>query len=332
MVSNYCQLYQEAIEDGIVARTFRGIDTRPMLAETIHIAVVFPVFNRLDYTKKTLAWLSQSIEQSAEPRGAIDIIITDDGSSDGSSDWIREHYPRIHLLHGDGNLWWSGGINMAARHAFEALKCQYVVLWNNDIRCDVEYFKTLFRILRESEHHRLLGSKLYRMDLPNVVLAVGCSFNPKTGKIVIIGNGEKDSPKYENVIQVDWTGGMGTVVHRSVIEKIGYWDAKAFPQYHGDSDFCLRAKKAGFKLLIRPELRIWNDMSSSGMRHDGQWGRFLRSFFDRRSNYNLRTQFLLCRRHSESVLAYLALPGLYARIIAGFFKWKLLGLLGISRP
>ena len=93
-----------------------------MLAEGIHLAVVFPVFNRLEYTKKTLAWLSHSIEQCAEPSTMIDIIITDDGSSDGSSDWIHEHYPQIHLLHGDGNLWWSGGVNMAARHALEALE------------------------------------------------------------------------------------------------------------------------------------------------------------------------------------------------------------------
>ena len=47
--------------------------------------------------------------------------------------------------------------------------------------------------------------------------------------MAIIGNGEKDrTADYQEVTQADWTGGMGTVIHKSVIEKIGYWDAKAF--------------------------------------------------------------------------------------------------------
>lgn len=301
------------------------------MSANIHIAVVFPIFNGLDYTKKTLAWLSESIAQSSEPGGAIDIIITDDGSSDGSGAWIREHYPRVHVLEGDGDLWWSGGMNMAARFALETLKCDYVLLWNNDIKCNEDYFRNLFRILREPDENFLLGSKLYLMDPPNVIFSMGCYFNPKTGKHILIGCGEKDSEKYNQIIQADWAGGMGTVIHRSVIEKIGYWDAKAFPQYHGDSDFTLRAKKAGFKLLIQPDLEIWNDKSSSGMRHGGRFGVFVRSFLDKRSNFYIRTQFLFYRRHSESILACREFLRFYGGYIAGFFKWKALALFGMGR-
>jgi GT2 family glycosyltransferase len=92
-------------------------------------------------------------------------------------------------------------------------------------------------------------------------------FDPCTGKDVMIGGGETDKRQYEKPIQANWAGGMSTVVHRSVEDAIGLWDTPRFPQYHGVSDFCLRAKRAGIALIIHPSLRIWNDRSSPGLPH-----------------------------------------------------------------
>jgi len=222
-------------------------------------------------------------------------------------------------------------MNMAARHALESLACDYVVLWNNDIKCDTNYFLCLLKILRGADPEPLLGSKVYMMDPPHVIWAMGCYFNPRTGKHTLVGTGEEDCERYSHAIRTDYAGGMGTVVHREVIEKVGYWDAEAFPQYCGDCDFGLRAKRKGFRMLIHPDLKIWNDSSSSGLSHNGRFGAFLRSFFDRRSNFQLRTQLRFYRRHSESLLAYGTLLRMYAGYVLGFFKWRLMGFFGVTR-
>ena len=120
----------------------------------------------------------------------------------------------------------------------------------------------------------------------------------------MIGHNEADSDRYAAPVEADWTGGMGTVIHRTVFDNIGYWDATMFPQTYGDCDFCLRARCAGFRLSVRPELRVWNDKSSSGIDHKGRFGSFLLSFVHLNSNYNIRAKWRFCRRHSTSWLAF----------------------------
>src|SRR4030043_233622 len=112
----------------------------------IKIALVFPIYNKLDYTKKGLAYIYNCFDAKGTDILPVDIVITDDASSDGSYEWVKTNYPNIHLLKGNGNLWWSGGINKAIQYALEELNHDYILLWNNDIRPDKAYFKRLFEI------------------------------------------------------------------------------------------------------------------------------------------------------------------------------------------
>ena len=74
-----------------------------------------------------------------------------------------------------------------------------------------------------------------------------------------------DSELLNEKIECDWLPGMGTVTHKSVYEKIGMLDEIRFPQYHGDSDFTLRAKKRGYKIIVYPDLKIYNDNRNTGI-------------------------------------------------------------------
>ena len=259
------------------------------------------------------------------------IVVTDDGSTDESAEWIHANHPDVHVLAGSGTLWWSGGMNQGARYGLQVLNADYILCWNNDILCDSNYFSNLSRLLYSEPRPTLLGSKIYLLDPPNVVWAMGCSYDPRTGRHVLIGSWHVDCDALSVPIQADWTPGMGTVLSRDVFQRIGFWDAAAFPQYHGDSDFCLQAKHAGFRLIIEPELRVWNDKSSSGIRHGEHLLPFLRSFVRLNSNYHFRTQWRFCRRHGSSWRAYRHLVFFYLGYIAGFLKWSVLKLIGIKR-
>ena len=78
-------------------------------------------------------------------------------------------------------------------------------------------------------------------------------------------NGEKDGPEWNTPAEVRWLPGMGTLIPAEVIERVGMMDANAFPQYFGDVDFSLRARRAGVPLVVCPEARLYNDVASTGV-------------------------------------------------------------------
>lgn len=297
----------------------------------LKIAIVFPIFNGLDYTKKCLQTLSELTALADKSKVKYEVVITDDGSSDGSAEWIRENYPEVYIENGDGNLWWSGGINKAIRFALGELNADYTLWWNNDVIPEEVYFTNLAEILLGNPDIPLLGSKVYLDESKTIVWSMGGIFNMKTGYKEMIGFEQKDSGELLQPQEADWLTGMGTVVHKSVYKKIGFVDADHFPQYHGDSDFTLRAKKAGFKIKAYPQLRIYNDTTNSGLKHGESAKKLYNSLVSIRSNFNVKKDFLFYQMHSTSIIAYKVLINKYVKYIGGFYKWKLLGLFGKKR-
>jgi GT2 family glycosyltransferase len=286
------------------------------------LSILIPVFNALEYTNKAIINLKSEIANSSWILNqSIYIIVIDDNSSDGTSDFIRQNHPDIVLCQGDGNLWWSGGINTGAQHAFNVLKCSYVLLWNNDIITEKNYFQNLYKIIQNEKSIQIFGSKIIILN-SNHIWSMGGTFNAKTGKKTMIGFGKPDGEPYQNVIECDWITGMGTVVHRSVVEKIGYWDQINFPQYHGDSDFTFKAKKAGFNLKIFPNLIIFNDISHTGILHNLTFKSLIKSLTSLRSDFNINKDYLFYKIHSTSPIAYQALFVKYFKYIGGFLKHK----------
>ena len=295
----------------------------------LNLAIVYPVFNGLQYTKNGLNSL-YSVQNIKKQKANISVVIVDDGSTDGSYDWIKQNYPEVNLLKGNGNLWWSGGINMAIAFALNQLKCDFIVWWNNDILASENYFSVLIPILNSYGKNTILGSKIYHSYQENIIWSMGGIFDPKGGKKYLIGSGETDSYMYKQITECDWLPGMGTITHKSVYENIGFLDEKVFPQYHGDSDFTFRAKKNGYKVIVDPSLKIYNDTRNSGIRHNQSARKLLQSLFSLKSNYNVYRDYLFYKKHSESKKAYLILVNKYFRYIGGFIKWKLLGIISVE--
>lgn len=295
------------------------------------VSLVFSIFNKLEYTKIGLSNIYNCFNVKKNAQIPIYVVITDDGSTDGSSQWIAINHPEIHLLKGTGTLWWSGGINKAVRYAIEKLKSDYILLWNNDIKPETNYFDNLFALLETNDTHNIICSKIYMLGTNKVIFGMGGNFNPKTGKHGLYGYDEMDTGQFNQPINVDWFPGMGTCIHKSVFDKVGFFDEKVFPQYHGDADFALRTKKEGYTIISYPELVIWNDRSNTGFSNNANLGEFLKSFYVTKSNFNVYKNFVFYWRYTTSIFAYFFLIKRYFLHIAGFLKWKGLSIFGIYR-
>jgi GT2 family glycosyltransferase len=205
------------------------------------IAVIMTCFNRL---KTTLACLRALNQQTV----TFDTYLTDDGSSDGTSDAVKALYPQVQILQGDGNLFWVGGMRLA----FEAaLKRDYeYYLWlNDDTLLEANAFEHLLA------NHQELSKQGHENSI-----VVGSTRDGLTGK-ASYGGAVKSQQWYSNkynfvgasqtLQECDTMFGNCVLIPRSVARKVGNIDA-AFIHTLGDIDYGLRARKNGCSVWVAP--------------------------------------------------------------------------------
>jgi GT2 family glycosyltransferase len=195
--------------------------------------IIIPVFNRRATTLECLRVLKgQGVFAWAQ------VVIVDDGSTDGTADAVRAGYPEVQLLTGGGDLWWGGGINLGMRWAHEQGAAQ--VLWLNDDTHPragaLERISALSRergaIVTAQCHLRETGELHY-------------------GGLRKTGGGLEFTPCPANEVQdCDTICGNCLCIPREAIDRIGLVDTKHFPHFAGDADFGLRAKAAGIPVLV----------------------------------------------------------------------------------
>ena len=190
------------------------------------IAALLTCHNR---KAKTLACLASLFDVLPH----ADVYLTDDGCSDGTAEEVANQYPGVHIIKGDGNLFWSRGMYMAWS---EAVKGDYdYYLWLND---DVELYPHFWIELMTCE--QLGGGNCIISGL----------IEDRKGDI-IYGGFDKSKKKIQraDTPQPIWLmNGNVVLVPRTIIEQIGIID----PVYHhdsGDADYGLRAQEQGLAVL-----------------------------------------------------------------------------------
>lgn len=285
------------------------------------ITAIIPVYNRLEITKIGLFNLFSAYNNYLENNDSINlqVIIVDDGSTDGTSEWIENNYSEIIILKGDGNLWWSGSINFGIKYC-ENQDYKYIMLWNDDIRPKENFFIELEEFLKiDTYHNTIIASKVIIDDGSNTIFHAGCLFNNRTGEKTLLRAGQIDNMMFDEIRDIDWCGGMGVLIPKFVFEKIGYFDNFNFPQYHADADFMLRAKKYGITVVIAPKLIVYNNIKTTGLNNTNILTAF-KALTSLRSNFNIRRNVIFYKMHAKSKIAYLVLLKKYLRFLLGAIR------------
>jgi len=298
-----------------------------------NISFVIPVHNHLDFTKKCLADLDAQKDSVFFSENNVRTIVVDDGSSDGTGEWLSREHPEIHVIRGDGNLWYSKSTNLGMKHAFGNQDADFVMVWENDTLPMKGYFDHLQEILENWDGRTVICSKLYYSHRQDHIFGMGGTFNPRTGKKALIGRALPDGPEFQTDREVDIFLGIGFMVHKDLVAKTGYLDEKNFPHYHADFDYALRMKENGFRNVVFHRLGMLNDMETTGISHkkNKSLKDFLATFTSIKSNLNVRRNLKFYRRHTTSPKAYLFLLRIYFIHSASFFKWWVLGWFGVQK-
>ncbi|BAB76123.1 glycosyltransferase family 2 protein [Anabaena sp. FACHB-709] len=205
------------------------------------LAVIMTCHNRRN---TTLACLQALYQQ----KNHFDVYLTDDGSTDGTAEFIKAEYPDVKIFQGDGNLFWVGGMHLAFG---EAIKNQYdYYLWlNDDTFLEADALEKLLQV------HENLAVEGYGQSI-----VVGSTQDPIT-KQATYGGAVKSKKWYSNkfefleptsdVQKCDAMYGNCVLIPHSVTLKVGNIDT-AFIHSLGDLDYALRARNLGCHVWVAP--------------------------------------------------------------------------------
>jgi GT2 family glycosyltransferase len=276
------------------------------------VVIVAPVYNRRDLTLQCLRSLAKIDKTGLD----IHIIIVDDGSIDGTADAIREQFPEVELVFGDGNLWYTAGTNRGLEAALKH-NPDYVLAINDDEVFDDKFLQ--YMIDTAEKHPRsVVGGLLLLWDTPHKLFQVSPRWETWRGGWrhwfnQTVWTIPKEPWKVELLV------GNCVLYPVEAIREVGLMDEYFFPNF-GDAEYTPRMRKKGWRLLIEPRARVFcqpNTIPTSISKMS--FGKKLNYLLvDIRQPQNLRRRFYNCWFGAPSKLqGLLAFMAFFVRYTIG---------------
>ena len=204
------------------------------------VAVVIPNYNGRNYLEKCLNSLRGQTLQG------FSIILIDNGSQDGSADFVEAHYPEVTLRRFETNRGFCAAVNEGIRMS----EAPYVILLNNDTVCESTFVEALLCAIREEPKWFSCAAKMVRMKAPDRIDTAG-DYYCALGWAFARGRGKR-ADEYRTRCEIFSACAGAAIYRRSVFDEIGLFDEAHFA-YLEDIDIAYRAKIAGYRNYFIPE-------------------------------------------------------------------------------
>ncbi|MEW6407229.1 MAG: glycosyltransferase family 2 protein [Patescibacteria group bacterium] len=305
------------------------------------VSIIFPNYNG---KKDTLECLNSLLKLNY-PKEKLEIIVVDNGSNDGSQKAILDFFKKLtalrlslRLIQNQKNL----GAPAAYNQGICAVHKNYEYIWklDNDVIVDKNSLKKMVEFLEVDKKTGLASGKIYYHEIGNspqgdyflmkykmlspvdfslwsksthsatvtksTFWAIGGKINYFFGNFRNVAKNQKDVGQYETPrSNFDFLPGCATLIKKEVIKKIGLFDEKYFV-YYDETDFCVRAKRAGYDLMYIPSAKIWHKASRTTRE-----GSYFKNY------YLTRNKFLFFRKFRKSIF----IPVIYTLTFAILHRW-----------
>jgi GT2 family glycosyltransferase len=212
-------------------------------------SVIIVCWNNKDYLEPCLESL-----YNGNLKSSFDIVVVDNGSTDGSQEMLRQKYPDIKIIQNDHNV----GLSKASNQGIMATSGRYVLLFNNDTLVNGPSLDALVDFLDQTADAGAVGGRLLNPD--GSFQAAGSNFPSLQEEFLISTRlGALFWPSYPDIrpsdqIQVvDWIGSACLLVRREVFNRVGLLDEEYFI-YGDEADLQYRIKRAGWKVYYLPNV------------------------------------------------------------------------------
>jgi GT2 family glycosyltransferase len=277
----------------------------------MNLVVVFPTFNR---RSKVNTILNQLMSQDNIFNINIFIVVIIDGSTDGTFDLIKNIYPTVHTILGDGNLWYTKSMNLGFKYA-EKFQPDYVLAINDDVEVDNNYISSLisdFNLI--NNQNCILGSISISNDQRQLIQFAGDYLvKKKSLNFKLYYDSLKimyDKNIHFGIKESVTLPGRGILIPYKILLDLNFFDEN-LPQYGSDTDFCLRAINKHYQIAISWNAVIKANIGLTRVRSESNvqsYKIFFNDLFDVYSHYSLKKYFILEMKHGYKFLILIKLP------------------------
>lgn len=190
----------------------------------------------------------------------FEVVVIDNGSTDGTQEYIQQNYPDATVIRTEQNLGYSGAFNFGFNYAFDQKHADYVLVSNNDVKADRRVVSELVNVAESDANIGFVTGKVFYYDHPDTLQTVGKSEDSIRWSGDHIGNGQRDTGQFETICERAFADDIFTLVSRKMYENIGGYDT-TFRFQSEEYDWQARARKAGYKIMYTPKAVIWHKES-----------------------------------------------------------------------
>jgi len=216
------------------------------------VSVIIPNWNGLHHLPTCLdAALSQTIS-------SCEVILVDNGSTDGSADFVAANYPQVRVLRREKNLGFAAATNLGIRSS----QGEYVATLNNDTQAEPTWLEGLVGAMHSATDVGMCASKLLFYDRRNVVNSAGIAMD-RVGIAWDRDGGAPDSVGDLQPREIFGPCAGAALYRRAMLDQVGLFD-EDFISYLEDVDLAWRAQALGWRCVYVPAARVYHVHSATG--------------------------------------------------------------------
>lgn len=222
------------------------------MAETPDVTVIIPTWNGKHHLALCLPALAQQTYDNFE------ILVVDNGSSDGTVEWLRAEWPDVRVIALAENYGFVGGVNAG----IVAAQGNLLALLNNDTEAESSWLEHLIAGLQRHPEAGMAASKLKLWDDRSRIHSAG-DYYTRGGRPGNRGFLEKDDGRFDTEEFVFGPCAAAALYRREIFDRVGLFDRR-FGSYLEDVDLAWRAQHAGWKCIFVPDAVVYHKVSATG--------------------------------------------------------------------
>lgn len=214
------------------------------------VYILLPVHNRKEITRVFIECLA------AQTYTNYQLVLIDDGSTDGTTEMVKECIPSATVLRGKGDWWWAGSLQQGLNWLKEdpPMPSDIILIINDDVTFKADFLEQGIDFLRKS-HRTLLLARFYDAAQGTVV-ETGVSADFRCMSFV-----DASSQEAINCLST-----RGLFLRWDACEEIGDFHPRMLPHYGSDYEYSIRAARKGYALRTIPNVYLIPDLHATGIR------------------------------------------------------------------